>query len=326
MNNYSVLDRDFREARILPPRPHPLPRPKPERLPRRRGVTIAIHLSGGGALLTATDTQETYEPEKVESGKIISFSRLKPLGAISIAGAGDSHYVKAISQKMSRMFDKFTGSLDELEFKIGETTLNFYNESVLPFVGRLQDHNVPTYHLLIAATHEGNERLWCVDRLAVTDEALFDCIGIGKPVADSLLNRLWPLYPTLDSLAILAAYVIYKAKSSVDGCGLKTEIRFMQNGRFGIGIVPAERIAAWEALFGKYERMEREIFYHAMNFVLRPAAPPPAMLESMKAQGHTYDHETTFPAQMRPMLEINKQIGEMQAEVRKFPVLKPLGE
>lgn len=289
-------------------------------------MTIAIHLSGAGYLLTATDTQETYDIEKVDAGKIISFSRMNPVGAINIAGAGDSHYVKAISQKIARMFDKFTGSLEELEFKIGETTLNFYNEAVLPFVGRMQDHNVPTYHLLIAATHEGSERLWSIDRFAVTDTSQFDCIGIGEPVAASLLNRLWPLYPTLDSLAILAAYVIYRVKGSVDGCGLKTEIRFMQNGRFGIGIVPAERIAAWEALFGKYERIEREIFYHCMNFVLRPAAPPPHVLEAMQKQGQSYNHETTFPAQMKSLLEINNQIGEIQAEFRKLPVLKPLAE
>jgi hypothetical protein len=176
-------------------------------------VTIAIQLSGAYTLLTAADTQETYgSGEKVDSGKIISFSRAKPLGNVSITGAGDS-------QEISRMFQKFDGSFNELEAKMRETARLFYENHVMPFVGKLEDDNVPDYSLLVAATHEDSERLWCVERTMITDSALYERIGSGKPAADALLNRRYPRYPTLDSLAILAAYVIYKVKSTVDGCG-----------------------------------------------------------------------------------------------------------
>ncbi len=286
-------------------------------------MTIAIHLSGAFSLLTATDTQETYgSGEKVESGKIISFSRLSPLGNISIAGAGDSQYITAASQEISRKFQSFAGNFDELEVAIKETARSFYNDHVMPFVGKFQDDNVPDYSLLVAATHEEMGRLWSVDRTMVTDSALFECIGSGKPAADSLLSRLYPRYPSLDSLAILAAYVIYKVKSSVDGCGLKTEIRFMQRGRFGVGFVPSERIEEWEALFRKYERLERDFFYNAMNFSVRPPGPPQPVLESMKEQGIPYSHEQTYPAQMRPMPEISKEIAAIKTEFANFPVLK----
>jgi hypothetical protein len=329
MNNYSVLDRpprDFRPPRILDaPKPRPLARPKPERLPRRRGVTIAIHLSGAFSLLTATDTQETYSSgEKVDSGKIISASRLKPLGSINIAGAGDSTYVKAISQELSNKFQNFAGTIAELETEIRETASSFYADHVMPFVGKVEHYNVPNYALLLAVDHEGNEKLWNIEKTMVTDASLYDCIGAGKPAADGLVGRLYPRYPTLDSLAILAAYVIYRVKSTVDGCGLKTEIRFIQHGRFGIGFVPPDRIEAWEALFQKYERLEREIFYHAMNFSVRPAPPPPPVSEAMQKQGIAYDHEKTHPPQMRPMPDIGKEIAEIQAEFAKFPILKPL--
>jgi hypothetical protein len=268
MNNYSFLGsatRDFREARILDrPKPRPLPKPKPERLPRRRGVTIAIHLSGAFSLLTATDTQGTYDSgDKVDSGKIMGNWRAKPLGGINIAGAGDSSYLKALSQEIDREFKKFAGNIEELEAKIREISGNFYSENVFPYEGKRELKDIPDYSLLVALRHEGQSKLWNIEGTLLTESSVFDCIGIGSPAAERLLGRLYPIYPTLDSLAILAAYVGWQVKSNVDGCGLNTEIRIIH--RDVPVFVSAERILAWEALFRSYERLEREIFYHAMK-------------------------------------------------------------
>jgi len=278
-------------------------------------VTIALHIEGASWLLTATDTQETYTSgEKVESGKIISYGRAQPLGSISIAGSGDSEYIRAASQELERKFQRSSAAtVDELETELRDAARGFYTEHVLPFVGKFDDENVPDYSLLVAATHGNEGKLWNVERTMMTDAALYDCIGAGKPAADSLLNRLYPLYPTLDSLAILAAYVIYRVKNTVDGCGLKTEIRFIKQGTFGIGIVPPDRIDRWEGLFRKYDRLEREVFYHAMNFMVSPPVPRFPTLPELPA----------FPPQMKPLPEIAQEIGEIRAEFAKLPILKP---
>lgn len=194
-------------------------------------MTIAIHLSAGSfSYITATDTQVTWEGigAKADVGKIRGAWRAKPLGAINIAGAGDTPYITAISQELIKMFQKFRGTPDQLEQRAKSIVKDFYKAEVLPFVGKFKDKNVPDYSLLIAARHKMQTKLWNVDgKLFTTSEPPFDCIGIGESVATSLLNRLYPMHPTLDSVAILAAYVIYRVKSSVDGCGLKTEIRFI---------------------------------------------------------------------------------------------------
>jgi hypothetical protein len=114
------------------------------------------------------------------------------------------------------MFQKFRGTPDQLEKRLRNLVSDFYKEQVLPFVGKLDDQNVPDYSLLIAARHKYETKLWNVDGKLVTDSELpFDCIGIGESVATALLNRLYPMHPTLDSIAVLAAYVIYRVKSSV---------------------------------------------------------------------------------------------------------------
>jgi hypothetical protein len=306
------------------PKPRPLPRPKPDRLQRRRKVTIAIHLSGGASLVTATDTQETYSSgEKVDSGKIISYGRMNPLGSISIAGAGDSEYIKAISQELGRKFQAFKGNFEELEGEIRKSAADFYREHVFPFEGKRELKDIPDYSLLIAAYHDGKDRLWDVENDLLTDSALFECIGAGKPAADSLLNRLYPRYPTLDSLAILAAYVIYRVKKTVDGCGLNTEIRYLIPDSFVVGWVAPGSIEKWEALFRKYDRLERDALYHALNFPVRPSGPPEAVRKSMQEQGIPIDHEREFPAQMKPLPDIVNEIGEIRAEFAALPSIDP---
>ena len=174
-------------------------------------MTIGIHLSGAFSLLTATDTQGTYDSgDKVDSGKIIGSWRPSPLGAINIAGAGDFPYIKALSQEIDREFKKFTGTIEELEAKIRESAGEFYGENVFPYEGKRKRKDVPDYSLLVALRHGGESKLWNIEGTLLTEASAFDCIGIGAPVAERLLNRLYPIHPTLDSLAVLAAYVIWQ--------------------------------------------------------------------------------------------------------------------
>jgi hypothetical protein len=268
-------------------------------------------MAGDGSLLTATDTQETYtNGGKVDSGKIISAWRPDPLGAINVAGTGDTPYINALSQEIVKQFQAFHGTADELDSRVRHIVEEFYRVHILPLVGKLDDANVPEASLLIAARHEGTGKLWTTERTLVTEATPFDCLGIGAATANALLNRLYPLYPTLDSVAILAAYVIYRVKSSVDGCGLKTEIRFIHRDR--PGAVPFSLIDEWENLFRKYDRLEREVFYHAMNFVIRPPAPMMGL-------------EGALPLQMKPLSEIVKEIEQMREDFAKLPIFKSLG-
>lgn len=277
-------------------------------------MTIAIQLEAGNfSYITATDTQVTYEGigAKVDTGKIRGGFRMNPSGAINIGGAGWSSYITAISQEIVDMFQKFRGTPDQLEKRTRSLVREFYKSQVLPFVGQLDDEHVPDYSLLIAARHKRSTMLWNVEgMLFKKSDPPFDCIGIGESVATALLSRLYPRYPTLDSIAVLAAYVIYRVKSTVDGCGLNTEIRFIHQDK--IGIVPPDRIEKWEALFRKYERLERQMFYHAMDFILAPKIPSFVPKE----------HATAFPPQMKSLPEIVTDIEAMRDEFAKVTIFR----
>jgi hypothetical protein len=287
------------------PRPRPTPRPKPTKLWTGKRVTIALHLMAGNfTLITATDTQETYASgEKLDTGKIIGYWQADPATAINIAGSGWSRYTLALSQDILRCFKDFSGATDDFEPEIRRLVREFHEVHIHPYVGKVADSALPICSLLIAASREGSGKLWATEKTTVTESTVFDCTGIGGPLATSLLNRFYPRqYSSLDSVAILAAYVIYRVKSSVDGCGLKTEVRFIQRDR--LGVVPFDLIEEWETLFKRYERIEREIFYHSMNYILAPPSPP----------------NMAFPPQMEPLPEIMKRVEEMRAEFMRLKI------
>jgi hypothetical protein len=286
-----------------------IPHLKPAQLLRQQKMTIAIQLSGSGTLLTATDTQETYSNgEKVDTGKIISAWRANPLSAINVAGAGDSPYMNALSQEIVKHFRKFQGTAEQLEKKIHRISQKFYTAHVLPFAGRFEDANVPDYTLLLAVNYEGVKKLWTLEQTLLTESSVFACAGAGEAVAKPLLSSLYPRFPTLNALALLAAYVIYRVKSSVDGCGLETEIRFIHQDK--LGLVPIERIYEWESLFRRYERVQHEIFFQAMNF--ETVIPIPAEFADKVPQ---------LPPLIKSLPEIVEEIKKIRAEFAKLPVL-----
>jgi hypothetical protein len=277
-------------------------------------MTIAVHLmAGGGSLVTATDTQETYSNgAKVDAGKIAGAWRADPLGSVNIAGAGDSPYIDALTQDIVRHFQGFRGTQEQLERSLRRLVRAFYTTHVLPFVGQFEDENVPDFRLLVAARHQGTSKLWKVNKTLVTESVPFDCVGIGKAAAETILNKLYPLYPTLDSVSVLVAYAIFRVKNNTDGCGLKTEIRFIHRDR--PGIVPPALIDQWESLFRKYDRMEREVFCHAMNFVISPALP-----KSLAEMGAP-------PSEARALSEIVEDIEKMRKEFSELKILKQSSE
>jgi hypothetical protein len=293
--------------------PFPAERPKVLRLPRERKMTIAIQLEAGmGSLVTAADTQESYGAQIVNSGKIVGLWRgnARPLGAINITGAGDSQYIDALSQEIISWFEDFDGTQDELKLQLRSLVRRFYRTYVYPFVGRLDDENIPDYVLLVAYRHQREGGLLRVRGKLVTDSRPFGCTGLGRPVAETLLNRLYPEYPSLDSIAALAAYVIHRVKSSMEGCGLNTEIRFIFQEQ--IAVVPTNLIEQWEVLFRRYDKLERDLFFNCINFVINPSIP-----------SQFVDRIPQMGPQMRLPDKIVEEINEMRQQFSSLRIFTP---
>ena len=112
------------------------------------------------------------------------------------------------------------------------------------------------------------------------------------------------MYPNLNSVLLLAAYVIYRVKISGEDCGLNTEIRFSH--RNGFGIVPTELINRWEALFQKCDKLGREVFSHALNFAISISVP-----KTIDAMNVPLSGERTLPEIVEEIEKMRKEFGEL---------------
>jgi len=99
-------------------------------------------------------------------------------------------------------------------------------------------------------------------------------------------------------------------KSSVDGCGLKTEIRFIFQEK--MGVVPMDRIKQWEACFARYDLLERHLFYHGMGYQIELFVPPGIQAKLPKLP----------PPYTKPLPEIMKEIEALREEFTQLTVLK----
>ncbi len=109
--------------------------------------------------------------------------------------------------------------------------------------------------------------------------------------------------------AILAAYIIYRVKRSVQGSGFNTEIRFLFGDR--LGIVPSKFIERCEELFKEYERLDKDFFYFSTAL---PISEPPLKLPPEVAERIKLIPERTIQ-------DLLKDVQEMRANFSKLEVI-----
>jgi len=243
-------------------RPHRCSKPKPLRLIRPK-MTMALGILGRNCLVMASDTQVTWGSQKYQQGKIMSAWRAgPPPGAICVSGSGAGNHFASAAQELVPKFQNFTGTLDVFESELKAFVRSFYKTHVMPFIGRVDDP--PDFELLVGIQHDGEFALWTTDRTTVTKIIPYAVSGMGSPSASALLGQFYQPFPSLNVTALLAAYVIRQAKLSAEGVGLETEIRFIYHNV--ASQIPDDKIQAWEAIFAKYQFLQREVFAFITGF------------------------------------------------------------
>ena len=294
------------------PKPHPnfkprlSPRPRYERLPKEPRMTIALGIIGQQCAVVGADMQETWGSEKYHQGKIMSAWRGDPAsGAICVSGAGAATHIDAAAQELVAKFQKFTGTMEELEAIIKKHVKDFYLAHVMPFIGRTDD--VPDFQLLIVVRHAHQTAMWITSKTVTEKVGPYAVIGISRGSSQALLGQVYKPFPSLNVASLLAAYVIRQAKLGIDGIGLESEIRFIF--REGIGFVPPRTVRKWEEVFEEYQYLQREIFGYLSGFRELKIRLPGSVVPSN-----------------RELKDMVKDLKKMQAQLAKFPVIKGLDE
>jgi hypothetical protein len=217
---------------MTPPKPPTpvYPKPKPQRLPRRIGVTIAAGFRFHGGLALCADTQETVAQAKTWTPKL----RLEPQGSwggdkpddlmLAITGAGDGPFIDKLTERIwEKIFSSQTlsGACYAAELAIKET----YKE----FGEIFQPGYLPNADLVFGVKILGNSRLFVANGPIVTEKSKFGIVGAGYYMADFLLGKLHHNMLSGTQAVLLAAYVLFECKEHVDGCGGDSHVAILSD-------------------------------------------------------------------------------------------------
>lgn len=281
------------------------PVPEPEILPTESAMTIALGFVCGPLSMVASESEITVGGEAIQGGKISSMWRAEPSGAICLSGAGSFAYMQTLTSDIEEKFTNWKGTVDEFGAWMKDHVRDFYKKHVSTLLDKVA--TPPLYRTLIMAHHNHERRFWSTERTLLIPESSFKAIGSGAPTATGLLSGLYRPYLKLNGAAILAAYVIYRVKRTVQGCGFDSEIRFLFGDRFGI--VPQDFIGRCEELFKKYERLNKDFFYFATALPISEPMPklPPALADKIKL-----DPERTIKDVLNDVEKLREEFSKLE--------------
>ena len=204
-------------------------------------MTLVSGFRCADGLIICADTQETIAGyTKNDTQKISTLMYLG--GCISVAGAGDADLIQMAFDKL---VDRFLSDDCKLA-KSRETQREI--ESVMTALLAEQARLNPEggADFLIGYRAEDGKEILKISGTGSWRVRTAQCLGTGIIVATSLVNDLFDLNMTMKQAALLAIYVMQRAKRQVDGVGGNTDILFIGNyGLTRIPTVDVQRVESW---------------------------------------------------------------------------------
>lgn len=198
---------------IAAPKPQPLIKPKPGRLPRAKAVTIGLATKCTDGLVMCADTQISTEEFKFYGQKL---ARLPvpfwPHGEIITTYSGYPETMNTVSEEFRKLL--LANTQPEHAFR---ETLNSI------FTGQEEED----HQILCAFSDGGDIRLLKSSRNRVSPVPVWDCVGRGD---SSLTRYLAAIFlGTFEHLPValgvpVCDYIITQAKKYVRGCGGDTNL------------------------------------------------------------------------------------------------------
>ena len=202
------------------PRPEYISRPKPERLPKRRAVTIVAGFRFNGGVILCADTQETIdEYSKTWTPKLDVkpqpwYSNDSPEELmVAFAGAGNGPFIDKVTERAWEDVQTAT-SFDEACSEIERSIVSTHKE----YRDVFQDGYLPHIELVYGVKMQGKSKLFKAFGPLVK-ESVYAAAGVGQHLANFLVSRLHQRYLPGPQTVILAAYVLFQCIEHVDGCG-----------------------------------------------------------------------------------------------------------
>jgi hypothetical protein len=202
-------------------------------------VTIAAGFRFDGGIILCADTQETIEHSKMSVPKL----RVEPLQMvgkdspddlmIAIAGSGDGPFIDKLIERAWEGVS-LTSSLDEACSEMEKGIKDTYREYGQIF----QVGYVPHAELIYGVKMHHRSKLFMADGPIVNERHAYGSTGAGYYMANFLASRMHHRYIPGPQAVILAAYVLYRCKEHVEGCGGDSHIALLNESGGSVFVDP----------------------------------------------------------------------------------------
>jgi hypothetical protein len=263
-------------APTIPARPHWSSHPSPVKHTRHpwksifkeRSVTIALGILANDGIVVATDTQEgTGYAGGLKTGR--NKIRIGMTGAVAgghqrsmaVTGAGRTGYLEAMMESIHTCLSDAQSS-DDCQGSVEKRLCEFYSQHVHPF-SYLPEGERPDCAVLAALQHGPRTSLWATDKTTVHECIGYGAVGVGASYANHLLASYSSGSFNVSQVGIVAAYVAYKVKELIEGCGKGTDVVFLKDGRADY-LFYRHEIDQLEEMFDQWEGIQRG----TLNYVL----------------------------------------------------------
>lgn len=201
-----------------------IPRPKPERLPKGKRVTICAGFHCAEGIILCADTQETVGAFKRHVPKlgIRPFPNYREDSPhIVFAGAGEADLIEFLADAIGsaiagqKTLDKMIEKAQKKLLEIYSSLSSSYQSGYMPEAWMLVGMSCPPHGCELVTISNGP---------IIRRNVAKDSIGCGTSLSTYLSDKLPLPKATFSEIVPAALYVIDQAKEHVDGCGGETHL------------------------------------------------------------------------------------------------------
>ena len=213
--------------------PKPLaivPRPKPERLPKKVYMTIAAGFNCSDGVVLCADTQETRRQIlKVRVPKLVRRPELDYENSdrkALFSGAGEGPFIDKLINRAWKAALHADADIGTVADAMEESIKNTHQE----YAGIYQPGYLPEVQLIYGLWVKGYPtRLFASVGPVVNPVESHECVGIGEVLARFIADRMFvPGITTSRMAEILSVYLLEQCKDYVDGCGGESVVAILK--------------------------------------------------------------------------------------------------